>query len=399
MTLRTTTSPTYLSPGSWLGVIGGGQLGRMFCQAAQAMGYRVAVLDPDPHCPAGPVADSLVCGEYHDTQALAQLADRCAAVTIEFENVPAASLEWLASRRPLAPAPTAVAVAQDRIVEKASLQRLGASVVPYVPVEAERDIRQAPDHCFPGVLKTARLGYDGKGQRRVSNRDEALAAFREMGSPPCVLEAFVNDLALEVSVVIARNAAGTVVNLPVSHNEHRSGILFHCSTPVAAPAELAATLELAPQVARQLAEGLNYVGVLCVEFFITAQGQLLVNEIAPRPHNSGHYSLDSCSVSQFELQARVLAGLPLTAPELLAPAVMINVLGDQWFDAQQTSREPDWASVLAIPGTRLHLYGKHEPRRGRKMGHVTCVASTPKQVQARAQAVLQALQMSWESPW
>ena len=391
--------PAPLPPGSWLGVLGGGQLGRMFCQAAQTMGFKVAVLDPDPASPAGAVADWQVCGAYDDAAALAQLAERCVAITTEFENVPAASLEWLAERCRVAPAAAAVAVAQDRLVEKANLRRLGARTVPYTEVRSVADLQRAPAAHFPGILKLARLGYDGKGQVRVATHDEAVRAFHDLGDQPCVLEAFVSDLALEVSVVVARQFDGAITTFPVAHNEHRSGILFHCAVPAQVPAALQGALDLAPRVAQQVAQGLAYHGVLCVEFFITGQGELLVNEIAPRPHNSGHYTLDACVVSQFEQQARVLAAWPLGQPELLGPAIMINVLGNQWFDRQGQRREPDWPAVLAIPGTRLHLYGKAEPRLGRKMGHVTCVAATVEAVEARAKAVLQALDMTWDAPW
>lgn len=391
--------PAVLAPGSWLGVLGGGQLGRMFCQAAQAMGYKVAVLDPDPNSPAGAVADWQVCGAYDDPAALAQLATRCQAVTTEFENVPAASLEWLAGHCRVAPAAGSVAVAQDRLIEKASLRRLGARTVPYTEVREVADLQHAPASHFPGILKLARLGYDGKGQVRVASREQAEQAFHELGGKPSVLEAFVADLALEVSVVVARQFDGAMACFPVAHNEHRSGILFHCAVPAQVPHALQAALAQAPRVAQQIAQGLDYHGVLCVEFFITEGGELLVNEIAPRPHNSGHYTLDACVVSQFEQQARVLAALPVSQPELLGPAVMINLLGDQWFAPDGQRREPDWSAVLAVPGTRLHLYGKAEPRRGRKMGHVTCVASTAESVAARAQAVLQALQMTWDAPW
>ncbi|MCK9511911.1 MAG: 5-(carboxyamino)imidazole ribonucleotide synthase [Pigmentiphaga sp.] len=393
------SSPGPLVPGSWLGVLGGGQLGRMFCQAAQAMGYRVAVLDPDPDSPAGTIADWHLAAGYDDADALRAFAERCPAVTTEFENVPAASLEALAQWSRVAPGARQVAVAQDRLVEKATLRGLGVAVVPYTEVRSVADLDAAPETHFPGILKLARLGYDGKGQARVASREEARAAFAQLGGKPCVLEAFMADLRLEVSVVVARQADGSMQCFPTAHNEHREGILFHCAVPVAADPAIDAALAEAQASARRIADGLGYEGVMCVEFFIDGSGGLRVNEIAPRPHNSGHYTIDACSVSQFEQQARVLAGLPLGQPELLAPAVMINILGDQWFDALGQPREPDWAAVLAVPGTRLHLYGKAEPRRGRKMGHVTCVAADAETVRQRAREALQALRMEWDRPW
>ncbi|MGE4334635.1 MAG: 5-(carboxyamino)imidazole ribonucleotide synthase [Pigmentiphaga sp.] len=388
-----------LTPGGWLGVLGGGQLGRMFCHAAQTLGYRVAVLDPDPESPAGAVADWHLAAEYDDADALRAFAERCPAVTTEFENVPAASLDALAQWSRVAPGARQVAVAQDRLVEKSTLRGLGVAVVPYTEVRSAADLDAAPEAHFPGILKLARLGYDGKGQARVANRDEARAAFDNLGGKPCVLEAFVADLRLEVSVVVARDANGTMSCFPTAHNEHRAGILFHCSVPVVPDEAIDAALAEAPVVARRIAEGLGYVGVLCVEFFIDGGGVLRVNEVAPRPHNSGHYTIDACSVSQFEQQVRALAGLPLGQPELLAPVVMVNLLGDQWFDAQGNRREPDWAAVLAIPGTRLHLYGKADPRRGRKMGHVTCVGGDADTASRRTREVLQALGMDWNQPW
>ncbi len=388
-----------LPPGAWLGVLGGGQLGRMFCHSAQSLGYRVAVLDPDPASPAGAVADWHLQAPFDNTDALRQFSERCAAVTTEFENVPAASLDHLAARCRVAPGSAAVSVAQDRMLEKRTLRDLGVQVVPYAEIHSSEHIDQAPAHCFPGILKSARLGYDGKGQVRVKTRQEAREAFRQLAEQPCVLEAFVTDLALEVSVVLARDAVGQITHFPVAHNEHRSGILFHCAVPAAADGVLSQAVEQAPALAHRVAEGLDYQGVLCVECFITGSGELLVNEIAPRPHNSGHYTLDACSVSQFEQQVRVLAGLPLGQPELLAPAVMINVLGDQWFDESGRLREPAWPDVLAIAGVRLHLYGKTEARRGRKMGHITCVGHTPEVARQRAGQVLAALGMPWDAPW
>jgi len=388
--MTSVSSDTSIAPGNWLGLLGGGQLGRMFCHAAQSLGYRVAVLDPAADGPAADVADCHIAAAYDDPQGLARLAGLCAAVTTEFENVPAGSLRALAEHCRVSPGGDAVAVAQDRNAEKAFVAAQGIPVAPHVPVLAASDLDAAPQALFPGILKAARLGYDGKGQARVRTRDEAHAAWRELGGVPCVLEALL-PLDHEISVVLARGPDGACRVFPVARNTHRDGIL--AVTVVDGAADPALTAR-ATEAARAIAEGLDYRGVLCVEFFVLADGRLLVNEIAPRPHNSGHYSIDACLTSQFEQQARAMAGLPLGEPRLLAPAVMLNLLGDIWFDdGAGAPREPDWAGVLAVPGAKLHLYGKREARRGRKMGHVTCVAPSPEQAMRDAARVARALRL------
>ena len=364
-----------------LGVMGGGQLGRMFVQAAQAMGYFTAVLDPDPASPAGLVSHFHIQTDYLDEQGLAQLMQRCAAITTEFENVPAPALHTLGAHRPVAPAAGAVAIAQDRAREKAHFQRCGVPVAPYAVIETPEQLAAVDESLLPGILKTARLGYDGKGQIRVKTRAELVAAWESLKQAPCVLEQML-PLAAECSVIVARGWQGEMVNFPVQLNEHRDGILavtqvFEGNLP-------AALAEQAVASARAIAEGLQYVGVLCVEFFVLADGRLIVNEMAPRPHNSGHYTLNACDVSQFELQVRTLTGLPLTTPRLHSPAIMLNLLGDLWFDAQGQSRNPDWAQVLALPGTHLHLYGKLEARAGRKMGHLNITGPSVDVVKATA---------------
>ena len=382
------TALTPLPPGSWLGLMGGGQLGRMFTVAAQTLGYRVAVLDPAERCPAGDTADLHIQAAYDDPAGLDRLAERCAAITTEFENVPADSLRRLARDRRVSPVADAVAIAQDRIVEKRFISSLGVPVAPHVAVLTEDDLASAPDDLFPGILKAARLGYDGKGQARVSSRDEARAAFHAFGGVACVLEARL-PLAFEVSVVVARGADGQSVAYPLAENVHRDGILAISTVPSRqASDELA---ERATAAAIGVADGLKYVGVMCVEFFVLEGDRLVVNEIAPRPHNSGHYSINACVTSQFEQQVRALAGLPLGDTALLAPAVMLNILGDIWFDENDRSREPDWSSVLAVPSASLHLYGKESARRARKMGHVTCVAAGELSVDADAAKVARAL--------
>jgi len=355
-----------------LGVMGGGQLGRMFVQAAQAMGYFTAVLDPDVTSPAGLVAHYHIEADYLDEQGLAQLMQRSAAITTEFENVPAGALVTLGAHRPVAPTADAVAVCQDRASEKAQFRRSGIPCAPFALIDTPERLAAVPDSLLPGILKTARLGYDGKGQAVVADRAALAAAWDALGQVPCVLEQKL-PLALELSVVVARSASGDVVQLPVQQNLHRGGIL--AVTQVPAPDASAALQAQAAASAAQLATDLHYVGVLCVEFFVTTDGQLVANEMAPRPHNSGHYSIDACDVSQFELQVRCLAGLPLPVPRLHSPAVMLNLLGDLWFDAAGRERSPDWAAVLALPGVHLHLYGKASARRGRKMGHLTVTAA------------------------
>ncbi|MFT0532790.1 5-(carboxyamino)imidazole ribonucleotide synthase [Castellaniella hirudinis] len=375
------------APGAWLGVLGGGQLGRMFCQAAQALGYRVAVLDPAESSPAGMVADRHVRAAYDDPQALDLLAGLCAAVTTEFENVPADSLRRLAAHCRTAPSGDAVAVAQDRIAEKAYLQASG------VPVAAHAAIRQAADldacdaALFPGILKTARLGYDGKGQVRVASRKQAVQAHAQLGGVACVLEA-LQPLDYEISVVVVRGLDGRTVSYPPSRNAHQDGILALSVVDGSVPAGVA---DQARRHALRVADHLDYHGVLCVEFFVLRDGGVIANEMAPRPHNSGHYTQDGCLVSQFEQQARVMAGLPLGLTETLCPTAMLNVLGDLWFDAQGGQREPNWAGVLAVPGTRLHLYAKTQARPGRKMGHINVVGATAPELLkrvARVRAVL-----------
>lgn len=381
--------PSSITPGDWLGILGGGQLGRMFCHAAQSLGYKVAVLDPDGHSPAGAVADLHIQADYEDDAALARLSERCKAITTEFENVPARSLTALASQARVSPAGEAVAIVQDRIREKAFIRAAQVPVAPYVAVLGHDDIAAAPDALFPGILKVARLGYDGKGQARVASREEAAAAFDRFQQAACVLEAML-PLAVELSVVLARGHDGKVVLYPSARNEHRDGIL--------AVSTVDASL-LDPALARQaadaavaIAQALDYVGVLCVEFFVLQDGSLVANEIAPRPHNSGHYTMNACATSQFEQQARAMAGLPLGNADSLCPAIMLNLLGDLWFDpASGAEREPDWRGVLEVPGAKLHLYGKAQARRGRKMGHVNVLGATLAQASERAARVAEIL--------
>lgn len=375
-----------------LGVMGGGQLGRMFVQAAQAMGYFTVVLDPDVISPAGLVSHYHIKTDYLDEQGLTQLLQRCAAVTTEFENVPAGALVTLGAARPTAPSADAVAIAQDRIKEKAHLARSGVPVAPYAVIETAAQLAAVADDLLPGILKTARLGYDGKGQVRVSSRADLATAWDALKNVPCVLEQML-PLAAECSVIVARGWDGACVNFAPQRNLHREGILavteaYEGNMPPA-------LADQAVAAARTIAEELNYVGVLCVEFFVLHEGSperaklggLVVNEMAPRPHNSGHYTLDACDVSQFDLQVRTLAGLPLVQPRQHSAAVMLNLLGDLWVDGAT----PAWDQVLALPGVHLHLYGKLKASKGRKMGHLTVTATTPEQARSTGLAAAKIL--------
>ena len=373
-------SPVIL-PGATLGVLGGGQLGRMFVHAAQAMGYFTAVLDKDETSPAGRVSHHHIRTGYEDPLGLSALAQACAAVTTEFENVPAASLDMLARHLPVSPAGSAVAIAQDRAAEKAHFVRCGVPVAPHAVIETPAQLAAVGAELLPGILKTARMGYDGKGQVRVMSAEELAEAWEQLGRVACVLEKML-PLAYECSVIVARDRDGQIVHLPVQRNLHRDGILavtevFEENLPhVQAQQAIAA--------AKSVAEGLQYVGVLCVEFFVLQNGELVVNEIAPRPHNSGHYSQNGCDVSQFELQVRCMTGLPLVQPRLHSPSIMLNLLGDLWFTPEGQAQTPAWDQVLALPGCHLHLYGKTEAKRARKMGHLNITGATPAQARATA---------------
>ena len=345
-----------------LGVVGGGQLGRYFVLAARAMGYRTMVLEPDLHSPAGAVADRHLCAAYDDATALAQMAQACDAVTVEFENPPAEALEWLAQHVILRPRAEAVATVRNRCAEKRFLSEAGVPIAPYIVVDSDSP---ATDFVYPALLKTAEFGYDGKGQRRVDSADELRAAWQELGAVECVLERIL-PLDYELSVVIARGSNGQIQPFAVTENHHVSGILDLSVAPV--EGQIA---EEATRIAATIVERLDYVGVAGVEMFVV-DGALIVNEIAPRPHNSGHWTLDGAQTSQFEQQVRALCGLDLADAAMTAPAVaMVNLLGDRWVNG-----EPDWEVMTSDARARLHLYGKREARSGRKMGHLTVTATT-----------------------
>lgn len=380
-------------PPATLGMLGGGQLGRLFVLAAHEMGYKVWVLDPDPNSPAGVAADRHLKAAFDDYAALDQLAAGCAAITTEFENVPAGTLDYLAKFVPVRPSADAVAICQNRVAEKTFLANNGIPHAPFAPINTEADVRNAPATLFPGILKVARFGYDGKGQARVANHDEALAAFQAFKGEACVLEQMLK-LDYEVSVVLARDEHGKVKCFPTAENAHARGIL---DVSIAPARTSGCQRDTAEELAERIAEKLDYIGTMAVEFFVS-RGQLYVNEMAPRPHNSGHYTIDACVTDQFEQQVRALVGLPLGDARAHSAAVMVNLLGDIWYDPSLPGadshghyREPDWSLLLAIPNLKLHLYGKHHARPGRKMGHFTVLDADPAKAIETAMAARKAI--------
>lgn len=371
--------PAILPP-AMLGILGGGQLGRMFVTAAKRMGYRVTVLDPDANAPAADFADVHLCAAFDDAEALATLARSCAAITTEFENVNADAMRLLAKTTRVSPSGDCVAIAQDRIAEKSWINKAGLPTAPYLAIESVEDIQVDLAPYLPGILKTARLGYDGKGQVRVKTADEARAAYANLGGQACVLEKML-DLKLEVSAIVTRTSPAQVAVFPVSENIHKNGILDESIVPARIAPELAAR---AQQYARQLAEALDYVGVLAVEFFVLGDDSLVVNEIAPRPHNSGHYTIDACVTDQYQQQVRAMCGLLPGNTGLLSPVVMVNLLGDVW---QEDGGEPNWAVLMEAPNAHLHLYGKKQARVGRKMGHYCVLAASVDDALEQARAL------------
>lgn len=366
-------------PGSTLGMLGGGQLGRMFANAASLMGYDVIVLEPQPDCPAAQFATEQIVAAYDDEQALETLAKRCDVITTEFENIPADVLRQLSANCTVYPPARAVEIAQDRRAEKAFVQECGLLPVPFGEISTHSDIAGAIEKIvLPAILKTARLGYDGKGQQTVNSAEDVVEAFKSAKQVPCVLEQRV-DLDYEISVILGRNANGETDCFPVAENEHRDGILFQTSVPTRAPE---AIQQAAQSAAIHMADKLDYVGIMAVEFFVTRQGELLVNEFAPRTHNSGHYTIDACLTSQFEQQVRMICALPFGSTQQLSPVVMTNLLGDLWNcheisgETIGNSKQPRWNSLFRSPHTKLHLYGKKEARPGRKMGHFCTLAKT-----------------------
>lgn len=375
---------TQILPGATLGMLGGGQLGRMFTTAAQTMGYKVVVLDPDPQSPAGIIADQHICAAYDDEKALSDMAELCAAITTEFENIPADTLAFLEQKTTVHPSSKALAATQNRNVEKQFIASQGIATAPFLAIQSREDIAKAEGTiAFPAILKVATFGYDGKGQVPCSSIDEVYQAFASLDEKECVLEQRIN-LEREVSVVLARSETGSVTNFPVAENVHVNGILHTTTVPSAVSAELS---QKAIQMANQLAKGLGYVGTMAVEFFVSIEGDIIANEIAPRPHNSGHYTLDACHTSQFEQQVRMLCGLPSGNCELQTPVVMVNILGDVWGNS-----EPHWDNLLAEPDIKLHLYGKQAARPGRKMGHFNVLATNTDSAMQQAEKTFATLQ-------
>jgi len=356
-------STKQILPGATLGVLGGGQLGRMFCVAARTMGYRVVVLDPDPLCGAGLIADVHIKADYTDQSALAEMAEQCDAITLEFENIPSGSVRLIADKTTVYPAAESLEIAQNRDVEKQFALQAGLQPVPYHAISRECDLVQAAAEVgFPAILKSNTLGYDGKGQFVVNNLSELNTAYNEVGKVDCVLEKKI-IIRCEVSAIVARNSNAELANFPVSENQHRNGVLHMSIVPARVSDEIT---QLAIKKASILADALDYVGILAVEFFVSTDNVLYFNEMAPRPHNSGHYTKDACVTSQFEQQVRMMCGLSPGDTRLMSPVVMVNMLGDLWL--------PRWGDIFAQSNIKLHLYGNTEARHGRKMGHFNVLA-------------------------
>jgi 5-(carboxyamino)imidazole ribonucleotide synthase len=369
-------SSSTIGPGSVIGVLGGGQLGRMFAMAARRLGYRVHTFAPEHDTPTGQIADVEVVASYGDLDRVREFARAVDVITFEFENVPAAAAAAAEELAIVRPNGEALEVAQHRVREKHFLESQGVPVVPYARVTSESDLRASVARLGPScVLKTAALGYDGKGQIAIGPETDHGAAWQQLQGREAVLESFI-DLEREISVIGARGVDGEMSFFEPFENVHARHILDLTMAPSGIRINLAAD---AIEIARAVLEGLDYVGVLCVEFFVTRSGRLLVNELAPRPHNSGHLTFDACRTSQFEQQLRAICGFPLGATELLQPAAMVNLLGDLWAEG-----EPNWSAALAMPDVKLHLYGKATARPGRKMGHITVLAPTAHQARERA---------------
>jgi 5-(carboxyamino)imidazole ribonucleotide synthase len=367
-----------IPPGSSIGILGGGQLARMLALAAKPLGYRVIVLDPDADCPASSVCDAVIAANFDDVNALEELAKRCDVITLEFENVPEVGLSVPELQAKMRPSREVLRTSRDRILEKSFLNSIGVPTAPWKAITSGQDLAGS---SFPGILKTATLGYDGKGQVRVANQTELEIAFQQFNQQvnmPCVLEGLIN-FEKEVSVIVARSSSGEARAFPVFENRHENGILDVTLWPAQVPES---TLLEAERLALEIAIKLEVIGLLTVEMFVTAKGGVMVNELAPRPHNSGHLSIEASPTSQFEQAIRAVCGLKLGEVMPHGPSVMVNLLGDLW----PKNAEPNWAAALEVAGVHLHLYGKREARPGRKMGHITALGQT------REEALAQALQ-------
>jgi 5-(carboxyamino)imidazole ribonucleotide synthase len=370
-------------PGSAIGVLGSGQLGRMFAMAARRMGYRVHTLSPDEDTPTGQVADVEINASYTDLDAVCRFAEGVSVVTFEFENIPAETAAAAARHASVRPSGYVLHTTQHRLREKTFLTKNGLPLTPFKPVENREALASAAEEIgLPAILKTADFGYDGKGQFRIRTQDDFDAAWAAVGEREAVLEAFV-DFEMEISVVAARSVSGDFVHFGAIENNHENGILDLSLAPARVAPKIAVE---AVKIARAVLEKLNVVGVLCVEFFVGKDERLLINELAPRPHNSGHFTFDANVTSQFEQQLRAVCGLPFGAVTQLTPAAMANLLGDLW-----KKSEPDWAAATAVADVKLHLYGKSEARPGRKMGHLTALAATAEQALSDVQRARDAL--------
>lgn len=371
-------------PGKTIGILGSGQLGRMLSFVAKRMGYRVVIYSPDSQTPAGQVSDKEIVAQYQDVEALERFAKEVDVVTIEFENIAVEALNALAGHVPVHPSPQVLHTSQNRLREKTFLAKAGLPVTPFKQVDSADGLKEALEHLgTPAVMKTAGFGYDGKGQAKLSSFEDAHAAYTQLGGGTVILEAFIN-YQLEVSVIGSRNTRGDYQDFGVIENEHRDHIL-DLST---APSSLTQSIQQeAREIARATLEALDVIGVMCVEFFLTSEGKLLINEVAPRPHNSGHLTIEGCACSQFEQQLRAICNLPLGPTDIPRPTAMLNLLGDVW-----EKGEPDWAKVLSLPETHLHLYGKAEARAKRKMGHISTLANSRNEVEQKIKVLRTILQ-------
>ncbi len=372
-------------PGATIGVMGGGQLGRMFAIAARRMGYRVVIFTPEENSPAGQLADLTRIADYTNEAAVRRFIADVDLVTFEFENIPVETVQWCADERDVRPAGSILHIAQNRLREKNFLSSAGVPVAPFRAVRSALELESAIEEIGrPAILKTAAFGYDGKGQQTISARDDFNEIWSASSADELVLEGHI-DFEKELSVIVARTADGEMAVFPVCENVHRNHIL----DVTVVPARVEPRVEQrAAELARSIAARLDLVGLLAVEMFLTGDGNLLVNELAPRPHNSGHWTIEGCATSQFEQHVRAVCGMPLGATEILRPAAMANLLGDVWQDG-----EPDWAAAMKPAGVHLHLYGKHEPRPRRKMGHITALAGTAEEAIARVTAARDALRL------
>lgn len=372
-------------PGATIGVMGGGQLGRMFAIAARRMGYRVVIFTPEENSPAGQFADLTRIADYTNEAAVRKFAADVDVITFEFENIPVGTVDWCAEERDVRPAGSILHIAQNRLREKNFLSSAGIPIAPFAAVRTARELKHAVGRIGrPAILKTAAFGYDGKGQQTIASRDDFDEIWSASSADELVLEGAV-EFEKEVSVIIARGPDGTMATFPVSENIHRNHILDITVVPARIDTR---TEKAAAELARAIAEKLDLVGLLAVEMFLKPGGELIVNELAPRPHNSGHWTIEGCTTSQFEQQVRAVCGIPLGATDILRATAMANLLGDVW-----QGGEPDWAAALAIPGVHLHLYGKTEPRPRRKMGHLTAVAANADEAIEQVTKARAALQM------